>query len=374
MRERRSPVARRRPPSDGQRHGKHRGAIDDSSSEEQCHPRKIFVGGLAHRTSTQHLREYFGRYGAIVDAVVLRWPDGRSRGFGYVTFADASAADSALQERHSLSDREVDVKRAVPGTNKLFVGGLPQNTSANELQKHFEQFGVVSDSVVMIDPATNRSRGFGFVCYLPGQEGAAAVNVALQQYDNHRIRGKWIEVKSAAPPQRLTAKNGALQDEQLVAPSGGQFVPTSNHIKEVGVVQRPEVSLSAENAEPNQAKNVAALGSPRKVALPTGLTSPNSPPSTADSAMATHFPLWTPTTWNPPFVPGYGLSAPPGMVLGGGIHEPSSTSLSAAESLQRNLEVFLKQTMQSKMESGSCQGTPSVSTTCSAAERILSEC
>jgi len=72
----------------------------------------------------------------------------------------------------------------------------------------------VSDAVVMIDPMTGRSRGFGFICYLPGQEGAAAVVAALEQYNNHRIRGKWIEVKSAASPHKLATKEGpgGLQD------------------------------------------------------------------------------------------------------------------------------------------------------------------
>merc|ERR1719159_2008495 len=70
---------------------------DSATLEEQCHPRKIFVGGLAHKTTTQHLRDYFQRFGSIVDAVVLRWPDGRSRGFGYVTFNDTGAASQALK-------------------------------------------------------------------------------------------------------------------------------------------------------------------------------------------------------------------------------------------------------------------------------------
>lgn len=181
---------------------------DCATKDDQCHPRKIFVGGLGHKLSTQGLREHFSRFGPIVDAVVLRWPDGRSRGFGYVTFADIASAAAAIEEPHEICGREVDVKRAVPGTNKLFVGGLPQSVSAAEMRTHFEGFGIVSDAVVMIDPATNRSRGFGFVCFLPGPEGAAAVEVALSQYEHHHIRGKWIEVKSAAPPHKLMGKDG----------------------------------------------------------------------------------------------------------------------------------------------------------------------
>eukprot|EP00927_Polykrikos_kofoidii_P043085 TRINITY_DN3714_c0_g2_i1.p1 TRINITY_DN3714_c0_g2~~TRINITY_DN3714_c0_g2_i1.p1 ORF type:complete len:669 (+),score=94.96 TRINITY_DN3714_c0_g2_i1:58-2007(+) len=186
---------------------KRHAGVDNATQEDQCHPRKLFIGGLAHKTTTLHLRDHFVRFGTIVDAVVLRWPDGRSRGFGYVTFSDAQAASAAIKEKHQLGGRPVDVKRAVPGTNKLFVGGLPQNTSATELREHFESFGVVSDAVVMIDPATSRSRGFGFICFLPGQEGAAAVTAALEKYDKHRLRGKWIEVKSACPPHKLVSKD-----------------------------------------------------------------------------------------------------------------------------------------------------------------------
>lgn len=275
MRERRAThKTGKRPEGASGRPDKHRATVDSNTLEEQCHPRKIFIGGLAHKTTTQHLRDHFGRFGAIVDAVVLRWPDGRSRGFGYVTFADAHAAHCTLQQTHQLSGREVDVKRAVPGTNKLFVGGLPQNTSANELREHFEKFGVVSDAVVMIDPATSRSRGFGFVCFLPGQEGAAAVTASLDHYDNHRIRGKWIEVKSAAPPHKLvpSSKGGSVspsvqEESKLDAESDYDGIPTE-------VIQADGHLMSAshrenENMQPNLQQGSEKLGSPVKVALPT---------------------------------------------------------------------------------------------------------
>jgi len=190
-------------------------AADSATHEEQCHRRKIFIGGLAHKTKMQHLREHFSRFGSVVDAVVLQWPDGRSRGFGYVTFADAASAMAALKTEHQVGGRQVDVKRAVPGTNKIFVGGLPQSAAAGELREYFEAFGVVSDAVVMMDAATNRSRGFGFICFLPGQEGAAAVAASLEKYESHRLRGKWIEVKSAAPPHKLSSGSA---DEPDTAP------------------------------------------------------------------------------------------------------------------------------------------------------------
>mmetsp|Transcript_23080 Transcript_23080/g.58788 ORF Transcript_23080/g.58788 Transcript_23080/m.58788 type:complete len:529 (-) Transcript_23080:80-1666(-) len=45
---------------------------------------------------------------------------------------------------------------------KMFVGGLSQQTTKESLNGYFSQYGNV-DSVVMMDGATGRSRGFGFV-------------------------------------------------------------------------------------------------------------------------------------------------------------------------------------------------------------------
>lgn len=49
---------------------------------------------------------------------------------------------------------------------KIFVGGLSTQTTAVTVRKFFEQFGAVADAVVMRDPVTNHSRGFGFVTYV----------------------------------------------------------------------------------------------------------------------------------------------------------------------------------------------------------------
>mmetsp|Transcript_13759 Transcript_13759/g.25204 ORF Transcript_13759/g.25204 Transcript_13759/m.25204 type:complete len:424 (+) Transcript_13759:73-1344(+) len=251
---------------------------------ERSHPRKIFVGGLAHKTTTQHLREHFTSFGTIVDAVVLRWPDGRSRGFGYVTFAQAESAAVALGQAHQVGGRDVDVKRAVPGTNKLFVGGLPQNTTHVDLREHFETYGIVSDAVVMIDPTTNRSRGFGFVCFLPGQDGAAAVASALEHYSNHYIKGKWIEVKSATPPHKLLA-NGTEADR----PATRSTTPSGSEASSVSVPDLASFSkTTSEQTSPSFACGWRELAAPVKVHLP-------------DSSLGSTFapePLGSPTAYS----------------------------------------------------------------------------
>jgi len=192
---------------------------DEESPPDWCHPAKLFIGGLPRQTSTQQLRDHFSKHGRVVDCVVMRWSDGRSRGFGYITYDNAESANECLKAPQTLDGRVVDVKRAVPGTNKLFVGGLPQGVTAAELRTYFSSFGPVSDAVVMMDSATGRSRGFGFVCFAPGPEGATAIAGALANYDQHQLRGKWIEVKSAAPPQELAKGSANVPPELLMPPS-----------------------------------------------------------------------------------------------------------------------------------------------------------
>tara|TARA_Y100000310_G_C20390225_1_gene672384 strand:- start:358 stop:669 length:312 start_codon:yes stop_codon:yes gene_type:complete len=47
---------------------------------------------------------------------------------------------------------------------KLYVGGLPWEAKSEDLQKFFEAAGITPDKVdILMDTATNRSRGFGFV-------------------------------------------------------------------------------------------------------------------------------------------------------------------------------------------------------------------
>jgi cold-inducible RNA-binding protein len=66
---------------------------------------KIFVGGLAWATDDSGLRAAFEGFGEVTEAKVISDRDtGRSRGFGFVTFADGSAAKEAL----SLNGTDLD--------------------------------------------------------------------------------------------------------------------------------------------------------------------------------------------------------------------------------------------------------------------------
>uniref|UniRef100_M3Y3I9 RRM domain-containing protein n=1 Tax=Mustela putorius furo TaxID=9669 RepID=M3Y3I9_MUSPF len=75
---------------------------------------------------------------------------------------------------------------------KLLIGGLSFETTDESLRSHFEQWGTLTDCVVMRDPNTKRSRGFGFVTYATVEEVDAAMNARL-----HKVDGRVVEPKRA---------------------------------------------------------------------------------------------------------------------------------------------------------------------------------
>ncbi len=77
--------------------------------------KKLFVGGLSWGTDDDSLRDAFAGFGEVTDAKVITDREtGRSRGFGFVTFEDASAADSAIEGMNGaqLDGRTLNVNEA----------------------------------------------------------------------------------------------------------------------------------------------------------------------------------------------------------------------------------------------------------------------
>lgn len=76
---------------------------------------KIFVGGISWNTDEEGLREAFDQFGEVVEAKVITDREtGRSRGFGFVTFAEASSVSDAVagMDGRDLDGRTIKVNEA----------------------------------------------------------------------------------------------------------------------------------------------------------------------------------------------------------------------------------------------------------------------
>ncbi len=60
--------------------------------------KKLYVGNLPFDISEQGLKDLFAGHGEVASASIITDREtGRSRGFGFVEMADASAADAAIE-------------------------------------------------------------------------------------------------------------------------------------------------------------------------------------------------------------------------------------------------------------------------------------
>lgn len=61
--------------------------------------KKLFVASISWNTDENGLKKHFSQIGDVEEAVVVKDREtGRSRGFGFVTFANAEDAQRAVQE------------------------------------------------------------------------------------------------------------------------------------------------------------------------------------------------------------------------------------------------------------------------------------
>ncbi|KAJ9185115.1 hypothetical protein P3X46_004779 [Hevea brasiliensis] len=180
---------------------------------------KLFIGGISWDTNEDRLRQYFQAFGEVLEAVIMKdRATGRARGFGFVVFADPSVAERVVMEKHLIDGRNVEAKKAVPReeqnilnrngsssihcspglarTKKIFVGGLASTVTETDFKKYFEQYGIITDVVVMYDHNTQRPRGFGFITY----DSEETVDKVLHK-TFHELNGKMVEVKRAVPKE-----------------------------------------------------------------------------------------------------------------------------------------------------------------------------
>ena len=92
--------------------------------------------------------------------------------------------------------------------SKLFVGGLSYSTTFDGLRDHFAQCGTVRSALVVTDPYSGRSRGFGFVEMSTEDEANNAVN----KLNGQMLDGRSLKVESARPRAGSNGGGGGAGD------------------------------------------------------------------------------------------------------------------------------------------------------------------
>ncbi|PSS30749.1 Heterogeneous nuclear ribonucleoprotein like [Actinidia chinensis var. chinensis] len=200
--------------------------------------RKLVVLGIPWDVDTDGLRDYMSKFGELEDCIVMKErATGRSRGFGYVTFASVEDAKNALSSEHLLGNRMLEVKTATPKeqmrapskkVTRIFVARIPPSVTEAAFRSYFENYGDITDLYMPKDPSTKGHRGIGFITY------ASAESVDNLMDDTHELGGSTIVVDRATPKEE-------------------EFRPVS---------RMPQGGYGAYNAYITAATTYAALGAP----------------------------------------------------------------------------------------------------------------
>jgi RNA recognition motif-containing protein len=89
-------------------------------------------------------------------------------------------------------------------SSKLFVGNLSFDTTENDLQDAFAAHGTVTETNLMMDRATGRPRGFGFVTMSTPEEAQKAV----EALNGKSVGGRALTVNIARPREERAPGGG----------------------------------------------------------------------------------------------------------------------------------------------------------------------
>jgi len=136
------------------------------------------------------LHDTFAAFGDILSCKVALDENGVSKGYGFVHFVTAEAANAAIDavDGMLLNDKVVFVGHHVPKKERqakidevrskftnLYIKNVAPEVDDQEFQELFAQYGTVTSAVVSRD-ADGKSKGFGFVNYEKHEDARKAVD------------------------------------------------------------------------------------------------------------------------------------------------------------------------------------------------------
>lgn len=191
----------------------HSGCHDDSQFKE------VFVGGLSPDIEEPDIHFLFQQFGTINNIRLMRYRDGRSRGFAFATFDTfQSAMKAASISKIVVQGKVVEVKPAFKKSEsvgedtkenerKVIVEGLSPQTDQTDLKNYFQYFGVVLKARIIHDPVTHCPKGLGYVVF---SSQAEATSVLSYNKNTHYIDGREVLCKQQLASSLNNKEFGSL--------------------------------------------------------------------------------------------------------------------------------------------------------------------
>ncbi|KAL1944460.1 hypothetical protein VTO73DRAFT_2890 [Trametes versicolor] len=167
----------------------------------------IFIKNLDEQIDNKALHDTFAAFGNVLSCKVATDEHGRSKGYGFVHYETAEAAETAIKAVNGmlLNDKKVYVGHHISRKERqskieemknqftnIYVKNVDPEVTQEEFVQLFEPFGRITSAVLQVDDE-GKSRGFGFVNFDTHEEAHAAVE-ALHDSD---VKGRKLFVARA---------------------------------------------------------------------------------------------------------------------------------------------------------------------------------
>jgi len=184
---------------------------------EEGNPRTLYVGNLSDNVSEEFLLTLFGQIGPCKSCKIICEPGNDPYAFLELNDANSAAAALAAFNKRMVLGKEMKVNWAASpstapkqDTSKhfhVFVGDLSSDIESQQLRDAFCVYGEISDCKIIRDPATMKSKGYGFVSFVNKQDAESAINGMNNQWLGSRpIRTNWATRKPPAPVVKENTK------------------------------------------------------------------------------------------------------------------------------------------------------------------------
>src|SRR3990167_10052371 len=149
--------------------------------------RMLFVGGVPPQITEERLQAHFKKYGRVHKVkIVVDKKTRESKGYAYITVADARVMPSILKATHVILDRKLDVQLATSKGDKkkwqedarqkrVFVSSLPNWATAKDLETAFAKFGPIHNAYIIYDYQKATYKDYGYVQFDSSADAAVAV-------------------------------------------------------------------------------------------------------------------------------------------------------------------------------------------------------
>nr|XP_043634204.1 RNA-binding protein 38-like [Erigeron canadensis] len=223
---------------------------------------KVFVGGLAWETQSETMRQYFLRFGDILEAVVITDKNtGRSKGYGFVTFQDPESARRACVDPAPIIDgRRANCNLASLGRPRHalpFVGSIRSPTPFAVRGPYFASHGYQQPPV-----SYNYQSGLTYPPYTYGTYGPEYVYP--QGIYNPYAGQQYLHMYGLAG----TANTQGFQYNQIsqATPNGHGYTPLHNYT----LSGQPIVQFGGPNINGMPTPSIQTIQTP----YPAGIATP----------------------------------------------------------------------------------------------------